>query len=1333
MTRRSRRIVIAGASLLGLIVLAAVAGLLVLQSAWFREQVRQGIVAAAEKATGGRVEIGSFDLDWRTLTVQLNNFVIHGSEPADNAPLLRVRSIRARLKILSMIERKVDVQSVDAENPAAHLIVNGDGTTNVPQPKVRTSSKNPVETILDLAIGRFSLRDGTLDVNSARMPWNVAGENLRIRMAYNRAIPSYQGEIAVEPLHLTVAKDLPVDMSVKVSLAIEKNKLAISSAHLETTKSSAELSGAIDDFSSPEYRLQYDARVSLDEVLRTLRFRTHPTGILQVKGSASFRDFSHYLIAGNLVGGPLAFGQGKVQVQGVHAQSAFRMDPQKIDLTGVHLLILDGKFDGHARIEKLDQIHLEGEANNFALERIAETFGLGRLPWDGLLSGPVEITGLVSELNQGRFRAHTQLVISPASQAAPARGAIDATYDGFRGAVDLGRSFLQLPSTRLDLDGALGRQLRVRLQSTNLNDLAPALEILSPGAPAVLPLHLQNGEAMFDGTVTGPLSSPDIAGHAALERFVFSQQKIDSLTADVILNSSNLRIRNGALAVGGVRAQFAGSAGLHEWKPQPTSAIAATASLRNADLPALFALAAYPNPPATGTLSLSAEVSGSVADPHVTADVALTHGSLAGEPIDRISGRLSYRNGQAILENAQATAGASQLTFSAAYTHAPGDLEHGRLTFEAGSNRLPLPQFEFARQLSLAGSLRLNVKGAADLSKAPSLRNAFHLTNLNAKLDGEDIEVAHRPVGAVHLTAGTEGSTLAAHLQSAVANSVIQADGQWRLADDYPGTAQITFTKLDLGSLQSWLRLPTAQTNVAGSLEGKATVSGPALQPANWKATLEIPEFAIFSPSVETVNGAPQRIALRNQGPVRLTLQNSVIRVEEARLAGHATNIALTGTVSLNDRSPLDLHVEGDFDLATLRDFNSDVISSGKLVANASVRGPWSQPFVTGRLDVQNANLHLATFPNGLANANGTVLFTGDRATIQNITADSGGGKVNLTGFVSYRGTETDFQVSLTANQVRVRYPEGVSTLANAKLTWTGTTQRSLASGTVTILRAGFTPRTDFASILASSTQPARIAVSRAGILGGVNFDIQIETASDVQLESELAQQIEAEANLRLRGTMSNPALLGRVNITQGQLTLFGSKYIIGQGSVSFFNPVKVEPIFNMDLQTKARGVDVTITISGPMNKLNVTYRSDPPLQFADIVALLATGRAPTTDPTLAASETGAAQSWQQMGASAIVGQALTSSMSGRLQRFFGVSKIKIDPTLTGITNPQARLSIEQQVTPDITFTYITYLTQSNPQVIQVEWSLNKQWSVVALRDENGLFGMDVYFKKRFK
>jgi translocation and assembly module TamB len=90
--------------------------------------------------------------------------------------------------------------------------------------------------------------------------------------------------------------------------------------------------------------------------------------------------------------------------------------------------------------------------------------------------------------------------------------------------------------------------------------------------------------------------------------------------------------------------------------------------------------------------------------------------------------------------------------------------------------------------------------------------------------------------------------------------------------------------------------------------------------------------------------------------------------------------------------------------------------------------------------------------------------------------------------------------------------------------------------------------------------------------------------------------------------------------------------------------------------------------------------------------------------------------------------------VAGRLQRFFGVSKLRIDPTFSGVeSNPQARLTLEQQVTPELTFTYITNVTNSNPQVVRVEWAFSRQWSVVALREENGLFGVDFFYKRRFK
>ena len=82
------------------------------------------------------------------------------------------------------------------------------------------------------------------------------------------------------------------------------------------------------------------------------------------------------------------------------------------------------------------------------------------------------------------------------------------------------------------------------------------------------------------------------------------------------------------------------------------------------------------------------------------------------------------------------------------------------------------------------------------------------------------------------------------------------------------------------------------------------------------------------------------------------------------------------------------------------------------------------------------------------------------------------------------------------------------------------------------------------------------------------------------------------------------------------------------------------------------------------------------------------------------------------------------------------MSKIKIDPLLTGVAgNAQARVTIEENVTPDLTLTYITSVagTTGSAQVIRAEWNFSRHWSAVAVRDEYGYFGIDFQYRKRFK
>ena len=168
----------------------------------------------------------------------------------------------------------------------------------------------------------------------------------------------------------------------------------------------------------------------------------------------------------------------------------------------------------------------------------------------------------------------------------------------------------------------------------------------------------------------------------------------------------------------------------------------------------------------------------------------------------------------------------------------------------------------------------------------------------------------------------------------------------------------------------------------------------------------------------------------------------------------------------------------------------------------------------------------------------------------------------------------------------------------------------------------------------------------------------------------------------------------------------------------------------NISLQTIVQGVSVVIGVSGPMDDLKLSYRSDPPLTFEQIVELLATNTTPS-NPVIAAQQPPVAQeSLNQMGESALLGQAVADPLASRLQRVFGLTELKIDPSFSGSNGqPGARVTLRQKITSNITFTYITDVSQTNGQILRVDWDLTPKLSAVGLRDFNGNVSVQMVYK----
>ncbi|MDQ6708576.1 MAG: hypothetical protein M3Z85_21665, partial [Acidobacteriota bacterium] len=1086
---RPAKIVVACAAIL---LVAGVVGVTLLQSDWLRERLRQRIVAQLEASTGGKVDTGAFTFDWSTLTAEVHNLTIHGLEPSTEPPLLSAAKVHVELRVKSLLNPLggIDIASLGVDRPQAHLIVYPDGRTNMPEPKlVKKSNRSAIQTILDLKIGRFSARNGTFEVKSpGNVPkitlWEARGENLQSLFTYG-AGPRYRGNLGIHPLQLRWGAGEPLPIDVAAGVIIENNRVQVTGATLATKQSQVALHGTLDRFSSPLGALNFTGKLSIEELGRILALKSAQSGTVDLNGAARYLGAMDYSVTGKLHAVDMSYRDKDIHIEHARADSDITADPKKIEFSNLRIGAAGGDITGKAEILDRKSFRVQGILTHFDIQHLGALVSAGRLPYGGLVSGPLQLSGELAT-PAGSLEASARLIVSPSGQGIPVSGTIDAKYNGATGSVELANSDISLPHTRVALSGALGAGLQVHLSSTNLDDLSGVN----------LPLKLQSGSAVFEGTIEGSASDPRIVGRLALRNVIYSGQKIDAASADIDLQKSDARVRTGLLTLGTARASIQGSVGLHDWKPAANQPLTANVSAKNADLAALLKLAGQKNIPATGALTATAHITGTVGNPHAAADLTLTKGSLDGEPFDRIAGKLDYLNGGAQTGNFQWNAGLGQVNVKASFEHAPANFLAGKLNFQVSGKRLPLlsgsaqidatgaatlsksksggMQIELAtldgnadiakgklydepfdhltlkldspngglqvatgqlhsgpeqidvkvnfqhapadfaegriafevssKRLSLArihavqiyrpgvsGTVQLSAMGEAVMSQTRKGRQ-FHLAKLDAEATAATLDVDGRALGDAHLSAKTQGTVLTAHLESGIAGSVIRGDGTWQLTGDYPGSAKVTFSKADLAALQA-IAAPVSVRNpdakLGGTVDGTLSLSGPAAKPASWTAALEIPALEV-KPGPGSGVTAPNvpNLAVRNSGPIRLSMDKSIVQIESLHLIAQSTDIQVRGSMSLaNQKAPLDLHVNGNLNLALLHTLDKNVTSSGTLIAYANIRGTFSAPLVGGRMQLRNADINLADVPNGLTNANGVIIFDGTRATVQDLTA----------------------------------------------------------------------------------------------------------------------------------------------------------------------------------------------------------------------------------------------------------------------------------------------------------------------------------------------------------
>lgn len=821
-----------------------------------------------------------------------------------------------------------------------------------------------------------------------------------------------------------------------------------------------------------------------------------------------------------------------------------------------------------------------------------------------------------------------------------------------------------------------------------------------------------------------------------------SEVQISNVSADA--SATSLRVRNqnaGSLTAKArtssgdviytVQSDFANSTINVDGRTALTSDYRTTAHavIHNLPLQNALAMAGEGDLPVVGILSADAAIAGTLESPNATAQLELTKASVYREPINRLTAKILYKKDLVDIPQFDLGLPAGTVNLTGRYNHG-ASLMNGALQVTVKSSDLDVAKIKQIQQLEpgLSGKIRIDTSVAAKVRDEKG-QTAVQLSSVNADINAAALRVANTNLGDLKFSARTNQSNVTFHLDSNLAQSEIHASGTSKLVADYPTQAEAIFKNVRYENLTPLLTQDLeAKPPVSALVEGKVSVDGPLLNSNALAARLELSRLQISS---NTRRGQATKVTrLENDQPITISLNKHVLTIQRFAMRGPNTSFQMTGALDLaNDQNPLKLNLNGNLDLGILQELDRDFYSSGTLALKTSVRGTLTQPSLNGQIALQKANINYDAAPNGLSNANGVILLNGNIASVKNLTAESGGGKLSLAGSVALSPRALIYNLRANANGVRSRY-SGLSVTSSANVTLTGTSRRSLISGAVSIERIAYSSSSDIGSLLSNASSPPSTPTKPSPFLSGMRLDIRVTTASDVRVVTSYVEKISLSSNLAIRGTAAEPGIVGRINITDGQLVFFGNTYNVNTGMINFYDVSSIRPELNLSLETIAQGVDVTLGVTGPMSDMKLTYRSDPPLSFEQIVQLLATNTTPF-DPTIAAHQpTPPQQSLSQMGESQALGAAVANPLASRVQRVFGLTQFRIDPSVAGNNGqPTAKVTLRQKITNNLTFTYITDVTQTNSEIVRVQYDINSSTSAVALRDYNGNVSLQLFYK----
>ena len=1284
------------------LVLLVVGMNLIVRGAYISGRVQAYVVSEARKSLGYEVGMEKVVVNFFPAYVDLDKPYMKGWDKDAPGRTLRADRVRAYFNLGAFISRDLQIRRVQVYRPTAEVVKLGDGAYNISPliDRLKALSKEKggpgaVKAELDEVVlfgANISYTDPaerlSVMLGDAGVDFRIKGSG-RYWFGYNlKDVLVRRGDMP------------PIRASFDGDTLWDNGKAEVQGVRLKSEGTKVSLAGTVQWSKAPVLDLKMDADVELAVLDRLALWKGGPTGNAYIKGrvKGAYPDLSG--------DGTLAFK--KVTLAGVPVddlQSDVKFEKGELSVPKIKSSFLGGEVAGSLAVD------FGGESVGYRSSWIFKNLisgrytevnkGLNFIPWHRV-SGKVDISGRGFSASGVVAKGVVDLARYDTPHRSPGLSAeldilksVHAGFDIRDKVITVSDGSVATRGAVVNFAGTVGfdgeSNLSVKGRSSDIGEISTLI-----GYSDI------KGYLDFTGRMEGNIAEPVIAGKGRITGAVAHGVPFQSGYGDVRLAGWQLSFKDflinqdkGSLLVNG-RILFKGEGATFD-NPR----FQAKLGVRNVGARKVISIF-YEDIPvnltADGELSFDGDLNRFKGEGHLTTG----GGDVYGQKVDKgevsavlTEKAISFPKVIAVRDRDILTASGS-IGFD------------GTFTAKASSARVGMGNVNILTDtgLPVSGSMSVSVTGGGSFDHPDIYASAKAY-----KLYYKDVDL-----GEGSLTARIRGGVLTG--SGDILQDKVTFDGFLELAAPSRWRGRLTFNE---GHFEPFLRalyrkLPDGVSLIS---TGVFTAEG----------VVDDPSKTAMSLSFSKVSASIMGRQLENVGDVRLVYDRGRLDIKSFTLRGEDTGFEVSGGAESLEKA--NIKVKAQTDLAAFKEFVEGGVDflDGKAKGELDVRGSLKDPSIYGRVNVTGAGIKFKDFPQRFDGINAVVDFDSGGFKLTELTSVLGGGKVTARGSGNMKGLSVDsFTFNINAADVKVKYPENLTSIVDAKVLFEGAGRQKTISGEVVVKKARYTERIEWKSwLLQLQKKRKEVASGSPAQMEDIALNVHVTGKQGIRIDNNVAK-LSVTPDLYLRGTLARPVLLGRFEAAGGQVYFRNNEFKLLSGAVEFADPNKLNPVIDLQGETRVREYLIQLTVSGTLDRLKVNLLSDPPLEDVDIITLLTVGR---TSEGLkgreAAITTGEAAGF-------VTGQ-IQDAVEERVRKITGFDRFQIDPYLTSTgASSGPRLTVGKSLFSDkLYITFSSNVGTSEDQFVRVEYVFNKNLSVVGERDELGHVGGDLKFRFEFK